>query len=173
MLDQLPELIDPVVFSERQSNIKGCLGLQRLERLGTLLFDKTGELKVDLQFYKEGKVPVIEGRIEGHITLACQSCMEALDWSVDKSVKIGMVQTIEQADRLTDEFEPLMVSDEKMSLPGLVEDEVLISLPDFPRHAHKCLHYEPAVKLAEPKINEHEPDNPFAVLATLKNTGDQ
>ncbi len=173
MLDQLPELIDPVVFAERQSNIKGYLGLQRLERLGTLLFDKTGELKVDLQFYKEGKVPVIEGRIEGPITLACQSCMEALDWSVDKSVKIGMVQTIEQADRLTDEFEPLMVSDEKMSLPGLIEDEVLISLPDFPRHAHKCLHYEPAVKLAEPKINEQEPDNPFAVLATLKNTGDQ
>jgi uncharacterized protein len=47
------------------------------------------ELKVDLQFYKEGKVPVIEGRIEGHITLACQSCMEALDWSVDKKQNIG------------------------------------------------------------------------------------
>jgi hypothetical protein len=34
--------------------------------------------------------------------------MEALDWSVDKSVKIGMVQAIEQADRLTDEFEQSM-----------------------------------------------------------------
>ena len=173
MSDQLPELIDPVVFAERQSHIQGHLGLQRLERLADILFDKNGELRVDLQFYKEGKVPVIEGRIEGHITLTCQSCLDALDWTVDKPVKIGMVQTIEQADRLQDGFEPLMVADEKMSLPGLIEDEVLISLPDYPRHAHKCLQYEPAVKLAEPKETKQESDNPFSVLAKLKITGDQ
>ena len=173
MSDQLPELIDPVVFAERQSHVQGSLGLQRLDRLSDMLFDKKGELEVDLQFYKEGKVPVIEGHIEGHIILTCQSCLEALDWNVNKLVKIGMVQTIEQADRLQDGFEPLMVADEKMSLPGLIEDEVLISLPDFPRHAHECLQYEPAVKLAEPRINKPESDNPFAVLATLKNTGDQ
>ncbi|OQK15696.1 hypothetical protein AU255_15900 [Methyloprofundus sedimenti] len=173
MSDQLPEFIDPVVFAERQSHVHGRLGLQRLGRLVDILFDKKGELKVDLQFYKEGKVPVIEGRIEGHITLICQSCMEALDWLVDKPVKIGMVQTIEQADRLVDGLEPLMIADEKISLPEFIEDEVLISLPDYPRHTHKCLQYEPAVKLAEPKKIKQESDNPFSVLAKLKITGDQ
>ena len=73
MSDQLPELIDPVVFAERQSHILGRLSLQRLDRLSETLFNKEGELEVDLQFYKEGKVPVIEGRIKGHITLICQS----------------------------------------------------------------------------------------------------
>jgi len=173
MSDQLPELIDPVVFAERQSHLQGHLSLQRLERLADILFDKDGGLQVDLQFYKEGKVPVIVGLIEGHITLICQSCLEALAWTVNKPVKIGMVQTIEQANRLVDGFEPLMVSDQKMSLPGLIEDEVLISLPDFPRHEHKCLQYEPAVKIAEPETIKQESDNPFSVLATLKNTGDQ
>ncbi|WP_428356606.1 YceD family protein [Methyloprofundus sp.] len=173
MSDQLPELIDPVVFAERQSHIQGRLNLRRLDRLADILFDGKGELKVDLQFYKEGKVPIIEGSIVGQVTLVCQSCLQALDWSVDKPVKIGMVQTIEQADRLTGEFEPMMVSDEKMSLPGLIEDEVLISLPDFPRHEQKCLQYQPAVKLAEPKITKQESENPFAVLAKLKITGDQ
>lgn len=173
MLDQLPEFIDPVVFAERQSHLLGRLGLQRLERLSEFLFDKKGELKVDLQFYKDGKVPVIEGRIEGHLILTCQSCLQALPWNVDKPVKIGMVQTIEQADRLTDGFEPLMLADEKMSLPGIIEDEVLISLPDYPRHEDECLQYQPAEKLAEPEEIEQKPDNPFAVLATLKNTGDQ
>ena len=173
MLDQLPELIDPVVFAERRSHLRGRLSMQRLDRLAGFLFDDKGELNVDLQFYKEGKVPVIEGRIEGHLNLTCQSCMQALAWVVDKPVKIGMVQTIEQADRLTEEFEPMMVSDNKMSLPGIIEDEVIISLPDYPRHEHKCLQYEPAVKLAEPLEIEQKPDNPFAVLETLKNTGDQ
>ena len=173
MLDQLPELIDPVVFAERRSHLLGQLDIQRLKRLADLLFDNKGALNVDLQFYKEGKVPLIEGRIEGHLNLTCQSCMQAIAWVVNKPVKIGMVQTIEQADRLTEEFEPLMVSDDKMSLPGIIEDEVLISLPDYPRHEHKCLQYEPAVKLAEPIEIEEKPDNPFAVLAKLKNTGDQ
>jgi len=173
MLDQLPELIDPVVFAERHSHLLGRLSVQRLNRLADFLFDKKGELKVDLQFYKEGKVPVIEGRIEGHLILTCQSCLQALEWTVNKPVKIGMVQTIEQADRLAEGFEPMMVSDNKMSLPGIIEDEVIISLPDYPRHENECLQYEPAEKLVEPKEIEQKPDNPFAVLATLKNTGDQ
>ncbi|TXK97304.1 metal-binding protein [Methylococcaceae bacterium CS5] len=173
MLDQLPEFIDPVVFTERQSRLQGRLGLQRLERLSDILFNEEGELKIDLQFYKQGKVPVIEGRIEGEITLTCQSCMEALSWSVDKAVSIGMVQTIEQADRLAGDLEPMMVSEQKMSLPGFIEDEVIISLPDFPKHAHECLQYESPIKPAEPRKIKQESDNPFAVLATLKNTGDQ
>jgi len=174
MLDRLPELIDPVVFAERRSHLVGTLELQRLERLADLLFDKEGGLNVDLQFYKEGRVPIIEGRIEGHLTLTCQTCLQELPWTIDKSVKIGMVQTIEQADRLEDGFEPLVVSDQKMSLPAIVEDEVLIALPDFPRHKSSCIQYsstEPLVE--EPEEIKQESDNPFSVLAKLKITGDQ
>lgn len=173
MLDQLPEFIDPVVFAERHSHLVGRLGLKRLKRLSDFLFEKDGELNVDLQFYKEGKVPIIEGHIEGHLILTCQSCLQALDWPVNKVVKIGMVQTIEQADRLDDELEPLVVSDEKMSLPGIVEDEILIYLPDYPRHEIECLQYTATTELAEPEKIETESNNPFSVLAKLKITGDQ
>ena len=170
MLDQLPELIDPVVFAERRSHLLGRLSVRRLERLADFLFDKEGELKVDLQFYKEGKVPIIEGRIEGHLVLICQSCLQALEWPVDKQVKIGMVQTIAQADLLEEGFEPMMVAaeDKKMSLPAIIEDEVIISLPDYPRHEKPCLQYENTEIDVEPETIEPEPDNPFAVLATLK-----
>ncbi len=173
MSDQLPEFIDPVVFAERHSHLQGTLAVQRLDRLADFLFAKEGELNVDLQFYKEGKVPVIEGRIEGHLVLSCQSCLQALAWPVDKAVKIGMVQTIEQADRLDKEFDPLVVSEQKMSLADIIEDELIVSLPDYPRHKNECLQYEPAAKRAEAHSIEQKPDSPFAVLATLKNTGDQ
>ncbi len=173
MSDQLPELIDPVVFAERRSHIVGMLGLQRLDRLSDFLFNQEGELQVDLQFYKGGKVPIIEGRIKGHLNLTCQSCMQPLDWFVDKTVKIGMVQSIEQADRLEEGFEPMMVEDNKMSLPAIIEDEVIIALPDYPRHANECFQFTSTEKLPEPQIEEQEPDNPFSVLAKLKITGDQ
>jgi uncharacterized protein len=172
MLDQLPELIDPVVFAERTSHLVGSVKFQRMNRLSELLFDKEGELKVDLHFYKEGKVPIIEGHIEGHLNLICQTCLQSLPWSVRKEVKIGMVQTIEQADRLKGGLEPMIVTEGKVSFPGIIEDEVIIALPDYPRHTEACMQYT-NVEFVEPEISENEPSNPFSVLAKLKNTGAQ
>jgi len=172
MLDQLPELIDPVVFAERTSHLVGEVKFQRMNRLSEFLFDKEGSIKVDLHFYKEGKVPTIEGHIEGHLNLICQSCLQSLPWDVYKKVNIGMVQTIEQADRLEEGLEPLVITEGKMSFPGIVEDEVIIALPDFPRHAESCMQYT-NVEFVESEVVEDEPDNPFSVLAKLKNTGAQ
>jgi len=172
MLDQLPELIDPVVFAERTSHLVGSVKFQRMDRLSEFLFDKEGGLDVDLHFYKEGKVPTIEGHIEGHLSLICQTCLQALPWDVRKEVKIGMVQTIEQADRLEDGLEPMVITEGKMSFPGMVEDEVIIALPDYPRHTENCMQYT-NVEFVAPEKTGNEPDNPFSVLAKLKNTGAQ
>lgn len=174
MLDYLLDLTESVVFSERQRYLQAHLGLQCFERLADILFDNKGEIKVALQFYKKGKMPVVEGHITGQISLICQSCLEALDWSIDQSIKIAMVQTIEQANCLADEFEPFIVANEKILLSRLIEDEVLICLPDYPRHTHECLQYQPAVKLVESNIIQQQKSaNPFAALAKLKMTGDQ
>jgi len=173
MLDQLPDFIDPVVFAERQSHLVGCIGVQRFQRLADFLFNQEGELNVDLQFYKEGKVPVIEGRIQGDLALVCQKCLQSLSLSVDKVVKVGMVQTIEQADRLEEGFDPMVVKGERMLLAAIVEDEVLLSLPDYPKHENQCIEYKVSEILADPEESKQESDNPFSVLAQLKNIGDQ
>ena len=172
MLDQLPELIDPVVFAERTSHLVGIVKFQRMNRLSEFLFDKEGDMKVDLHFFKEGKVPTIEGHIEGHLNLICQTCLQSLPWDVSKDVKIGMVQTMEQADRLEKGLEPLIITEGKVSFPSIVEDEVIIALPDYPRHAEPCMQYT-NVAFVEPDVDETKPDNPFSVLAKLKNTGAQ
>jgi len=173
MLDQLPDFIDPVVFAERQSHLVGRIGVQRFQRLADFLFNQEGELNVDLQFYKEGKVPVIEGNIQGDLALVCQKCLKSLSLSVDKAVKIGMVQTIEQADRLEEGFEPMIVKGERILLAAIVEDEILLSLPDYPKHESQCIEYKVSEILADPDESKQESDNPFSVLAQLKNIGDQ
>jgi uncharacterized protein len=172
MLDQLPELIDPVVFAERTSHLVGSVKFQRMNRLSELLFDKEGEIKVDFHFYKEGKVPTIEGHIEGHLNLICQTCLQSISWNIRKAIKIGMVQSIEQADRLDDSLDPMVVTKGKISLPCIVEDEVMIALPDYPRHTESCMQYT-NIEFVEPTIKANAADNPFSVLAKLKNTGVQ
>jgi len=83
-----------------------------------------------------------------------------------------LVNSLEQADRLASDCEPLILEDDKISLNELVEDELLLALPDFPRHDYPCIDRE-GVKPAVHDIDEQiRSNNPFAVLAKLKNTGD-
>lgn len=174
MLSKLPELVDPVVFAERQSHVVATLDIKRLKRLSELLDSTEGHLDVDWQFYKEARVPKIEGHIRGHLSLICQNCLGPVEWPLDKLVKIGMVQSLEQADQFEEDLEPLLVSGEKMSLPDIIEDEVLMSLPDYPRHKQDCSRYKIPESLVESEDTEQKPAaNPFAVLAQLKNSGDQ
>ena len=174
MLKKLPELIDPVVFADRESHVVGGLDVACLSRLSDVLFSTEGQLKVDLQFYRDAQVPKIEGSIKGDLKLICQSCLGAMDMAINKSVKIGMIKSMEQADRFEEGLEPLLVTGEKIALAAIVEDEILIDLPDYPRHGDSCKHYQKSEAFVESKrLTQEEPANPFAVLAQLKKSGDQ
>jgi uncharacterized protein len=105
--------------------------------------------------------------------------LEALEWTISSEVKLGIVTTIEQADKLPDFFEPLMLEGETLLLKELVEDELLLALPTFPKHAHECFntsHFQRSADINKAELfREDKPssrENPFSILANLKNTGD-
>jgi uncharacterized protein len=171
MLDRLPVLIDPLSFAERGKRLLGEIKINELSRLSDILLDSSGEIEIDFSFDKEGRVPVIVGEIKANLIAECQSCLKQVVLPVDKYFKLGMVLTDEQADRLTSDYEPLFLQGEKISLNDLVEDELLLALPDFPKHSEVCVEREEteAVNNDEQQMDSN---NPFSVLAKLKNTGD-
>ncbi len=171
MLDQLPSLIDPISFSEKKKVLSGSFQINELSRLSEMLYDKVGEIKVDIEFKKEGRVSVIQGSVKGTLNLICQNCLESIDWDTDIDFKLGVVSSIEQADNLAGDCEPLLLEEQKVSLIELVEDELLLSMPDFPKHDHTC---QESTKQQEAEQDEERvsANNPFSVLANLKNTGD-
>lgn len=179
MLARLPEYIDPLHLADKRGRLKGQIPLHNLNRLADLLFDDTGSVAVELFFQREGRLATIDGHLEAVLQLRCQNCLEALEWSVNSEVKLGIVTHIEQADKLPDVFEPLMLESETMLLKELVEDELLLALPTFPKHSHQCFnasHFEAgadtnkAELFRDDKLSSRE--NPFSILANLKNTGD-
>jgi uncharacterized protein len=90
-------------------------------------------------------------------------------------VNLVVVKSIEQAERLSGEYEPLMLEDEKIPLHELVEDELLLVLPDFPRHEEECKPYKHSTEAIKPVAidsQQSQSNNPFSVLAQLKNIGD-
>ena len=172
MLDRLPVLIDPVSFSERGKRLCGAIDLSGLTRLSGMLLDNSGVVEVDLSFDKEGRLSTIQGEIKANLIVECQSCLKQLVLPISRDFKLGLVNSLEQADRLASDCEPLILENEKISLNELVEDELLLALPDYPRHEYECVERD-EVKSAVKDIDEQlTTNNPFSVLAKLKNTGD-
>ncbi len=173
MLDRLPVLIDPVSFSERGKRLSGKIEINKLVRLSGLLLENAGVVDIDIAFEKEGRLSTIQGGLKANLKLECQSCLKEVTFSIDRDFKLGLVMSLEQADELASDCEPLILESEKISLNELIEDELLLALPDFPRHDYDCVDREEVLQTAEDDNNEQiNPNNPFSVLAKLKNTGD-
>jgi uncharacterized protein len=175
MLNRLPEIIEPLHLADKRGELKGEIAVSSLKRIADLLYSDKGSVSVELFFGREGRLATIEGRIQTVLQLECQNCLQALEWSVDSAVKLGIVGTIEQANLLGESFEPLLVEGETMRLSDLIEDELLLCLPSYPKHQHSCLAEQSGnnnTQLAEPAPKPAS-ENPFSILATLKkNTGD-
>jgi uncharacterized protein len=174
MLDRLPEFIDPLHLADKRGVLKGQLPLRNLDRLAEMLFNDTGIIDVDLFFGREGSLAKVEGHINTVLKLECQNCLQALEWPVHCAVKLGVVTSIDQANRLPEDYEPLLVEEGKIPLKNIIEDEILLILPAFPKHQHNCFVPHHYTNKLDSLVNDVQssPENPFSILAKLKNTGD-
>jgi uncharacterized protein len=174
MLDRMPEYIDPLHLADKHGVLKGELPISSFDRLKDVLSSDAGNVEFSLFFSREGRLAKIDGRIKSVLSLECQNCLEPVEWVVDSSIKLGIVSSIDQANRLPEDYEPLLVEVEgKVLLKDVIEDELLLILPTFPKHQHACL--ARAVKPAEKDISSDQHsvnENPFSILAKLKKTGD-
>ena len=77
-------------------------------------------------------------------------------------------------DRLPEDYEPLLVEEGKIPLKNIIEDEILLILPAFPKHPHTCFVQKFDNNSVVPLVSDEQstPENPFSILAKLKNTGD-
>ena len=171
MLDRLPDFIDPLVFADRQRQLTGEITLKTFPRLSDILRDDNGCVKIDLSFSKSSRLATLLGTIQATLKLECQSCLETIDLSLKVSINLAFVESLEQADKLAGEYEAFLLKDKKISLNLLIEDELLLALPDFPRHPEPCLNYSNNV-INNVDNTTTQSNNPFSILAQLKNTGD-
>lgn len=172
MLDRLPKYIDPLHLADKRGAVKGLIPLACFDRLAEILHDDSGNVAVDLFFGRKGKLAVIDGKIESILNLACQNCLQELKWPIDYEMKLGIVSSIEEANRLPEDYEPLLLEDEKVLLKDIIEDELLLILPQFPKHQHHCLNWNSGINDSQTvtKQKQSQRDNPFSILTNLKSS---
>ena len=166
--DRLPVQIDPYRLAEQGREYDGELPLRQMKRLLPLLATQTGAAAVSLRFgVDEMDVHYLQGTIQASLSVPCQRCLEAMRCPVDIDLALAFVGSTAEADRLPGGYEPFIVESVPVVLADMIEDELLLALPQIPMHKlEEC----PAQNYVEPEEEQDKAgqDNPFQVLADLK-----
>ncbi|NOX08303.1 MAG: hypothetical protein GXP22_02225 [Gammaproteobacteria bacterium] len=172
MLDRLPIRFDPVSYTGSKRLINGTLGLKGMDRLGALLANREGGVELELEFGVDTEgVRFAHGYVRGEVQPICQRCLSAMATHIDVSLCVAFVTTEAEIKLLPERYDPYVSGKEEVDLKTLVEDEIILALPDVPLHAagEDCVQIEKGIETnLEPELETEERVNPFAALAQLK-----
>lgn len=168
----LPEYLDFEQKAKKGLEIAGSWPLNRLNRLSDMLVADDGDIHAELVFGHKDRVLHVSGKVSATLKVTCQRCLNPMDLPLETEFSLALIHDESRADRLPEGYEPLLLEDEPMSVPHLLEDELLLAMPLVPVHAAECSDYlqqQEVRQTAEQVQNETEKEkqNPFAVLKDL------
>ncbi len=182
ILDQMPMQINNVEFAKKKHEINGTIascqfsrltdiiagdaeGLALNTALSSISYHLTGELVPSTM---GGEQPALVLTLKGCLSLKCQRCLTAMPYAVNIKSKFVVMPDIQATSPLNedgyegDDLEYLP-ADAQMSVLDLIEDELLLNLPAFPKHADGRCGELSAIK-------EIGKVNPFEALLSLKSS---
>jgi uncharacterized protein len=191
MSEALPELLDPRRAVATGAEFAGVLPLRKLPRLREMLLNPDGFASYQLRFGRDRQGrDVVWGHVVATLALCCQRCSEALSLDVDSDISLALTEGLDEAAKLPDDYEPLLLPGRLIRASELIEDELILAVPPIARHAEGQCRTPPAMSV-EPdrtadqalthglpterskaeKLDEtvdRKRPNPFAGLAVLK-----
>jgi uncharacterized protein len=165
-------VIDSLEFARAKRLLSGELPLLDFSRLSDIFSDNESTLNYTVAGNSDdGRQLRLDIRVNGSVHLQCQRCLEQLDYSVNITNTLFLVPPSLPVDEgegaffMPDAPECIEASTE-LDVVNLIEDEVLLSLPAYPRHAEGT-----CVSRAAAYETVRGSDSNFAGLAALKNLG--
>lgn len=149
-----------------------------LPRLAASLLRSAGEVNAEVAFDRVESTPVLTVRASTVVELTCQRCLRPMRWPLAGESRVGLVASLEQADRLPADVEPVWVEGRKVDLGEIVEEELLLALPLVPAHERGDAECEPTAEVEE-DVGEASAEEdaapvvqtPFAELGELLKRG--
>ncbi|MEJ2088428.1 MAG: YceD family protein, partial [Gammaproteobacteria bacterium] len=118
-------------LARRQARISRQIGLEDLPRIMPLAAGPAAPLDVVLGFSHdpEGFVRVV-GQIAGRLPLVCSGCAETVEHDFRTTFDLLIVATEETASERGADEDVLVADGSEINLLDLVEDEILLGLPE-------------------------------------------
>ena len=167
MSGRLPDSIDPLEWAKTGQQASGVLPLAGMERLCALIEAGVGEVEITLVGQRlAGGRPVLTGHAACTVTVRCQRCLMPFELRLEAPIRLGVLADEADLARLPKGHEPLICpAGATLSLAELIEDELLLALPDYPHHA------EGMCSTSVVPAQQTGKRQPFAALASLRKNG--
>ena len=144
--------------------------LKRMKRLLPLLASDEGSARFSARFgYDQQKDLIVDLSVDAELMLICQRSLEPYRELVRRNSRLAVIEDSAQQEQMPENYDPVLLDHGRMALLQIVEDELLLGLPQVPRN--------PALKEIELSTDgvvtpasepgEEQLQRPFAGLAEL------
>jgi uncharacterized protein len=134
MSREYPDWLDPWKAADGRRTFSGTMPLSRMPRLQPLLADSKGEARFSAGFAFDGQGMVtISMEVEAQLPLICQRSLELYQQVVERCSLLGVIEDMDEESSLPGNYEPVVVEHRRLALSDLVEDELILALPQVPR----------------------------------------
>ena len=143
--DQL-HIIDSVPFANAKQTLRGALPVAGFERLRDSLWSAGESARqaanashVDYEVGGGADAqarPVLRLKVHGRLWLQCQRCLDGFEHElvIDTTLRLASEASLD-AEHSDDPDEPdCIAASRELDLAALIEDEILLALPAYPRH---------------------------------------
>ncbi len=135
----LPKSVNPYKLAAKQESIEGWIDIKYMERLTEFKTCYGGRLTACLAFDIDSEQRCyIKGNAAVCLELICQRCLAPFELTINPEFCLSPVKTEKEGKDLPDQYEPVLCEREVLNIPVLLEDEVLLELPAFPKHGYNC-----------------------------------
>ncbi len=168
MSRDFPDWVQVEKAAAARREFAGTVSLGRLERLVGMIADPgEAEIAFELRFAHDDQRQVrVEVHVTGQVPLVCQRTLSVFQHDLDSRSVVGIVGNEQDAGALPEDYEPLMVSDGRVELIRLIEEELLLGLPLVPVDPDSS-------RMGDDDSSGADTHRPFAELANLKKARDQ
>jgi len=135
MVKPIPSRFNPDLLARDSTQYSGNLPRKQFIRLQEFLLDDSGEMQATFRFSRRKKTVMVSGQLTANYRLQCQRCLEPMQFAVDEAFEFVFAKTEEEAQRVPERFDPVVVDDNgQIHIIDLFEDELILYLPTVARH---------------------------------------
>lgn len=118
--------------------------LRRMARLAEMLApgndgessgSRLGEARfaADFAYDRQGLV-TIRLSVEAELPLICQRSLAPYAERINRRSRLAVIETIEAQEEVPEQYEPVLVENRRLALLDIVEEELLLAVPQVPRN---------------------------------------
>ena len=130
-------VVDSLKLVHDRQKLTGTIAVSGLVRLAESLQSTSGSLEYGVQGDVDRQQrPLLRLRVGGAVQLQCQRCLDGVEHEINIETALRLVapEALDtEYDDNPDEPDCIAASD-ALDLAALIEDEILLALPAYPRH---------------------------------------